>query len=90
MSSEFQLIFERHAWREYLEWLHDDLKTIKKINNLIQSIERDGYADGLGLPERLKWEKNQYWSRRINKYDRFVYKVIENGIVVISSKGHYE
>jgi len=46
---------------------------------------------GLGKPEQLKHFKIPTFSRRINHYDRLVYRHYnENDILIISCKGHYE
>lgn len=38
------------AWDDYLYWQAQDKKTIKRINALIQDIERSGFDKGLGKP----------------------------------------
>jgi len=43
--------FLDEAWNEYISWQAEDCKTLKRINNLIQSIQRDGLESGLGKPE---------------------------------------
>ena len=47
--------------------------------------------EGTGNPEPLKYQLAGYWSRRINKKDRFIYKVYESKVVVlvVSAIGHY-
>ena len=40
---------------EYMEWLEVDRKKLKKINELIKSIKKDGLLGGIGRPEKLKW-----------------------------------
>lgn len=40
------------AWEDYLYWLDQDKKTLKKINKLLQDIDRNGYK-GIGKPEML-------------------------------------
>ena len=57
-------LWSDRAWDEYLEWQVIDKKTLKKINNLIKDIERNGLSSGLGKPEPLKYRKA--WSRRID------------------------
>jgi toxin YoeB len=37
------LIFSPQAFKEYLEWLTEDKKTFKKINDLIRDIQRNGF-----------------------------------------------
>ncbi|MCL2189200.1 MAG: Txe/YoeB family addiction module toxin [Defluviitaleaceae bacterium] len=73
---------------EYMEWLEADKKKLKKINELIKSILRDGLLNGLGKPEKLKWTEG--YSREIDKYNRLVYRVDEHkNLEIISCKGHY-
>ena len=38
------------AWEDYTYWQTQDRKTLKRINNLLKDIERNGY-DGIGKPE---------------------------------------
>ena len=73
---------------EYMEWLDLDRKKLKKINDLIKSIHRDGLLKGIGWPEKLKWIEG--YSREIDKFNRLIYRVDEhNNLEIISCKGHY-
>lgn len=66
-----------------------DKSIIKKINELIKDIQRNGLSEGIGKPELLKYRKA--WSRRINHEHRLVYNFDENqNLLVIACKGHYE
>ena len=77
------------AWADYVGWQSQDRKTLKRINMLIQSIERNGSAC-IGSPEPLRGNLAGWWSVRIDEKNRIVFK-IENGFLVINScKGHYE
>ena len=77
------------AWEDYLYWQGQDKKTIKRINALIQDIERNGFDKRIGKPEPLKENLSGLWSRRIDEVNRLVYRV-ENGMLhIISCKGHY-
>jgi toxin YoeB len=40
------------AWEEYIEWQTKDKRSFKKINQLIKSIDRNGYQSE-GHPEPL-------------------------------------
>ena len=42
------------AWNEYLYWQLVDKDMLKKINELIKSIDREGPMKGIGKPEPLK------------------------------------
>ncbi|MDE7224807.1 MAG: Txe/YoeB family addiction module toxin [Acetatifactor sp.] len=81
--------FDKEAWAEYVSWQTEDRKTLKKINNLIEDIQRNGAMKGIGKPEPLKHRKG--YSRRIDEANRLVYDIDElQNIRIISCKGHYE
>ena len=69
------IIFAETAWEDYIEWLKEDKKILKKINDLIDNISRTPF-EGLGKPEPLKNELSGYWSRRITEKHRLIYKSI--------------
>ena len=48
-------IFSDIAWEHYLYWQSEDKKILRKVNELIMDIERNG-NEGLGKPETLKHE----------------------------------
>ena len=76
------------GWGDYLYWQSQDKKTLKRINELIKDIERNGALNGIGKPEALKYRKG--FSRRIDETNRLVYAIDENGILwIISCRGHY-
>jgi toxin YoeB len=62
------------AWDDYLYWQTQDKKTLKRINQHLKDIERNGYA-GIGKPEPLKGEFSGLWSRRIDEVNRLVYRI---------------
>lgn len=80
--------FTETGWRDYLYWQGQDKKTIKRINQLIQDIERNGY-NGIGKPEPLSSDLSGYWSRRIDNVNRLVYRLQNGRLVIIQCKGHY-
>ncbi len=82
-------LWSDRAWDDYLYWQTQDKKTLKKINELVRSIERDGLSKGLGKPEPLKYRKA--WSRRIDSENRLVYNIDDTGnLWIIACRGHYE
>ena len=81
--------FSIQAWEEYLYFQSQDKKTLKKINELIKDIERNGALNGIGKPEKLTNNLNGLYSRRINGKDRLVYKLENDFIVILQWKGHY-
>lgn len=77
------------AWEQYLYWQTQDKKTLKKINELIRDIERNGLNKGQGKPEPLRHISG--WSRRIDDGNRLIYNFDSNGnLMIIACKGHYE
>ncbi|CAG5068441.1 Toxin RelK [Dyadobacter sp. CECT 9623] len=64
------------------------LTTIKKIKNLIDSISENPVT-GIGKPELLKHNLAGYYSRRIDREHRIVYKVDQQTIHILSLRGHY-
>ncbi|GHV52851.1 toxin YoeB [Deltaproteobacteria bacterium] len=77
------------AWEDYLYWQIHDKNLLKKINELLKDIARNGYK-GIGKPEPLKEKLAGWWSRRVNDEHRLVYR-LEDGICqILQCKGHYE
>ena len=75
-------LWHDEAWEDYLYWQSVDKRTLKRINILLQDIERNGYG-GIGKPEPLKGELSGFWSVRIDEKNRIVFR-IENGALEIS------
>jgi len=82
------ILFTQIAWEEYMSWQTEDKKTLKRINQLLQDIMRNGNK-GIGKPERLKGDLSEYWSRRIDDKNRIVYRISEESIEVVQCKTHY-
>lgn len=80
-------VFSDEGWADYVYWQTQDKKTLKRINALLQDIERNGH-NGIGNPELLKGMSG-YWSRRINEKDRLVYKIGERAILIAQCRTHY-
>ena len=83
------ITFTETAFSQYLYWQTQDKRTLKKINRLLQSIDRDGPLNGIGKPEILKYLGDNY-SRRIDEQNRRIYSIAEDTIIVKVCKGHYE
>lgn len=76
------------AWEDYLYWQRVDKKTVKRINQLLKSIVLEPF-EGLGDPEPLKHHWSGYWSRRIDREHRLVYKVTESSVQIAQCRYHY-
>ncbi|HAP93673.1 MAG TPA: Txe/YoeB family addiction module toxin [Desulfotomaculum sp.] len=80
-------VFTKTAWNEYLYWQTENKQILKRINELIKDIERNGNK-GIGKPEALKHELSGFWSRRIMDKHRLIYSIEGANINIISCRGH--
>ena len=79
------------GWDDYLYWQTQDKRTLRRINELVRDIERNGPLVGIGKPEALKGELQGCFSRRIDEKNRLVYFQSPDGArCVIGCRGHYE
>jgi len=81
--------FTDTAWQQYIEWQSEDKKTLKRINLLIQDMQRNPFS-GIGKPEPLKENLSGFWSRRIDDQNRIVYKFENNTLYIVACKTHYK
>ena len=81
-------IWDDSAWADYLYWQTQDKKTLKRINELIKDIERNGNL-GIGKPEPLKGILSGLWSRRIDEYNSLVYRIRDDLLEIVSCRDHY-
>jgi toxin YoeB len=82
------LVWTPTAWNQYVQWQSEDKKIIKRINELIKDILRNGPLNGIGKPEPLKHIKA--CSRRINEEHRLVYIIDQNeSLIILACRGHY-
>ncbi len=80
--------FAQSALADYRAWAVDDPKIFKRIQALITDIALSPFS-GIGKPEPLKHDLSGYWSRRITREHRLVYKVTGDIIFIASCKFHY-
>ncbi|MFI5139826.1 MAG: Txe/YoeB family addiction module toxin [Sphingobacteriales bacterium] len=85
---EIRLIEEADKDLAYWEKTHNSI-ILKRIAELLTSMENNP-LQGIGNPEPLRHGLSGYWSRRIDKANRIVYKVDEDIIWVVSMRGHYK
>lgn len=76
------------AWEDYLYWQANDKKTLRRINLLIKEVLRTPF-EGTGKPEPLKHDWSAYWSRRIDREHRLVYKVNDREVIIVQCRYHY-
>ena len=69
-----RLVFSGQAWDDYQYWLANDSDVLRRLNALIRECQRTPFA-GIGKPEPLKGDLRGWWSRRVTREDRLVYRV---------------
>lgn len=82
-----KIVFSKNSWEDYTFWLKTDKKNLKKINELRNDILKNPF-EGKGKPERLKYDLEGFWSRRIDKEHRLVYKFENDEILIYSCRYH--
>ena len=80
-----------NAWEDFLQ-LQSDKRLLKRMKSLLTDIDRNGHS-GIGKPEPLKGNFSGYWSRRIDDFNRIVYRIVEADgkklIEIIQCGSHY-
>ena len=76
------------AWNDYLYWQKVDKKKVKRINDLLKNCIRTPF-EGIGKPECLKGDLQDYWSRRIDSEHRLVYKYQTEQLFIAACRYHY-
>ena len=76
------------GWDDYLHWQKTDKKMLRKINALILECRRTPF-EGTGKPEPLKANLSGWWSRRIDREHRLVYRVRDGALEVAQCRYHY-
>lgn len=83
-----RLAFHADAWAQYLHWQQADKATLAKINRLIEECLRHPF-EGTGKPEALRGDLSGYWSRRIDREHRLVYRVAQDLLEIVQCRYHY-
>ena len=84
-----EVIFLPNAQDDLNYWIKIGNKAVlKKIANLVQAIKNELYT-GIGKPEKLKHDLTGTWSRRINHEHRIIYEIVDEKVLILSAKGHY-
>ena len=81
-------IWQDEAWEDYLYWQTHDKQILKRINRLIQDIERNGYHC-IGKPEPLKHDLSGFWSVRIDECNRIVFRIEGGALEIWQCGSHY-
>jgi len=83
-----KLIFHAQAWDDYLHWQETDRKILERLNLLIKECARTPFA-GVGKPEPLRGALAGWWSRRLTREHRLVYRPSDDGLLIAQCRYHY-
>lgn len=72
------LLFSGESWPEYQHLRKSDPKLCDRLTALIEECRRHPFT-GTGKPEPLRGQLKGWWSRRINREHRLVYRVRGEG-----------
>lgn len=84
-----KIFWSKRAREDIAHWRKRDPSTAARIETLIEDIKRSPFT-GLGKPEPLKHVLAGFWSRRITKEHRLVYRVEAGVIYIAQCRFHYE
>jgi toxin YoeB len=83
-----KIVWASVAWNDYLYWARTNVRIRDKINALVEDIQRHPFS-GIGKPEPLKRNLQGFWSRRINREHRLVYRVEKGELQIAQCRFHY-
>ena len=81
-------LWQDEAWEDYAYWRTRDKRTLKKINKLLNDIDRNGYKC-TGKPEPLIGNLAGYWSVRIDEKNRIVFRLEGDNLEIMQCGTHY-
>lgn len=82
------LLFTSRGWTHYQHWQDNDRATLRKLNRLIEECLRHSF-EGTGKPEPLKGDLSGFWSRRIDREHRLVYRATATTLEIVACRYHY-
>lgn len=84
-----RLVFTPQGWEDYVYWQAADRAIVRRINRLLDDAIRHP-TSGIGKPEPLKYGISDACSRRITEEHRLVYMVLQDDLVVLQARYHYD
>jgi len=88
-----RLVFSTDAWEDYLYWQETDKAVLARVNEVIRDTSRSPFK-GIGKPEPLSGNLKGWWSRRITREHRLIYRVRGSGedqaLEISACRHHYD
>lgn len=69
-------------------WIKTDPGKLERIERLVRAIQASPFA-GIGKPEPLRGDLTGWWSRRIDREHRLVYRVERDVLFILQARRHY-
>lgn len=66
--------FTEDSWEDHQRWVRTDQDTLRKVSALIEDARRRTFT-GQGKPKPLKGDLSGWWSRRIARDHRLIYRI---------------
>ena len=82
------VIFLEDAFDQYVLWQQRDKVALAKVNRLIAECQRHPF-EGTGKPEPLRGDYSGWWSRRIDREHRLVYRIDGGNSVIAQCRYRY-
>lgn len=86
------IVFSTRAWDDYQAYSSRDPRLLQRLNELIRECQSQPFR-GIGKPEPLRDNMKGWWSRRIDREHRLVYRVqgsaIEQRLEIAQCRYHY-
>ena len=87
-----KLLFTEDGWKDYQHWLEADQDILRRVNELLRDARRSPFS-GIGKPEPLSGNLKGWWSRRVTREHRLVYRVSGQGaaqvLEITACRFHY-
>ena len=87
-----RVLFTPAGWSDYQFWVENDRAALLRLNTLIGDIRRSPFV-GMGKPEPLRGEFSGWWSRRLDREHRLVYRIEGAGeaqtLIISACRFHY-
>lgn len=84
------IVFEGNTWSRYEELRAKNKILHKNLCLIIKEMQRGDPKVGIGKPELLRYDLKGFWSRRLSRKDRLIYKFDKNSIYIYAIGGHYD
>ena len=83
-----EAVLEEQFKSDVQYWKRTDPKLAKRLARIATEILASPYT-GIAKPEPLREDLQGYWSRRLTREHRIVYRVTDTSVIFASARFHY-